>query len=821
MLRMILLTVLGVAALSAAAADINLYVATGGNDAWSGRLDKANAARTDGPLQTLQAARDKARALRGEGPAQPVNIILRGGTYYLPETLALTPEDSGAPNAPVVWKSAPGESAFISGGRAIAGLKETRLNGLRAWQVTLPEVAAGDWFFRQLFVQKQGEAFTTRRFRPLRGMLLTAGTTYSPQRKTQAHRAAQPDFLFFPGDLQQFANLPEVEIVALHSWSASRLKIKSLDTQGNVVTLTSVPTFRIGHWYKDEHNPYYLENIKEDLKTPGQFYLDRPTGVLTYLPLPGETLRSTTLVAPRLEKLLTVTGDYAKEDFVHHVRFEGLRFGHSEWPVPTAGYDTSQGQPALPAAIEFVGARECGLERCVITETGAYGVSLGLGCQECFVRGCFLYDLGGGGVKVGDNNMNQQVQFPTLPTGNMVEENTITNTGVIHYSANGIWCGIVKGTKIRHNDVGHNPYTGIACGWCWSPAPTSAGDNIIERNHVHDVMDLVQDGGGIYTLGRQPGNVLRGNLIHDNHRSPFACDIGQCGLYFDEGSSGFLVEDNIVYSVDYNNSQIAQNQNTAADHVIRNNFLGIMPDDPKFPREIAAQAGVEAAWRSIVFPVRITPNPVYAMKMPVLPPLPSSFNLTCEDVPVGMMPKLWGVAGASGTAGAGVTEELAASGQRSLKITDQAGLGRSFYPYLTRRATATRGPVVLDLDFRQGDKGGEACLEFRDYQDQAPDAFGVGPSLTIEPDGKLVVGGKTLAELPAGQWSHLKIAFSLGEGAAKEYELTVTPGAGPALTVKLPFVQPGFKVMTDLYVISNGTTEAAFYLDNVKLQVQE
>jgi hypothetical protein len=821
MLRIILPLVLSLATVSAAIADINLYVATGGNDAWSGRLEKANAGRTDGPLQTLAAARDRARALRGQGPAQPVNIILRGGTYYLPETLALTPEDSGAPNAPAVWKAYPGEAAFISGGRPVTGLKESRLQGRRAWQVTLPEVAAGGWTFRQLFVHKQGEGFSTRRFRPHRGMLLTAGTTYSPQRKTQAHRAAQPDFLFFPGDLQEFANLPEVEIVALHSWSASRLKIKSLDTQGNVVTLTSVPTFRIGHWYKDERNPYYLENVREDLKQPGQFYLDQPTGMLTYLPLPGETLQNTTLVAPRLEKLVTLTGDYAKEDFVHHVRFEGLRFGHSEWPVPTEGYDTSQGQPALSAAIEFVGARECGLERCVITQTGAYGVSLGLGCQECFVRGCFLYDLGGGGVKVGDNKMNQQAQFPMLPIGNRVENNTITHTGVTHYSANGIWCGIVKGTKIRHNEVSHNPYTGIACGWNWSPAVTSAGDNLIERNHVHHVMDLVQDGGGIYTLGRQPGNVIRGNLIHDNHASPFACGDGQIGLYFDEGSTGFLVEDNIVYGVDWNNSQIAQNRNAASDHVIRNNFLGITPDNPQFPKEIAAQAGVEKEWRGIVFPVRLTPNPVYAMTMPALPPLPVSFNLTFEEVPVGMMPKRWNVAGVGPGVGFEVTDELAATGRRSLKATDKEGLGKPFYPYAYKHMNVSAGPVVLEFDFRQGEAGGEVCVEFRDYQDQAPGAFSSGPSFVILPDGKLTVGGKMLAELPAGQWSHVKVAFSLSEGAAKEYELTVAPGVGPAKTFTLPFAKADFKVMTDLYIISNGTTAATFHLDNLKLQVEE
>ena len=35
--------------------------------------------------------------------------------------------------------------------------------------------------------------------------------------------------------------------------------------------------------------PYYVENAAELLDAPGEWYLDRATGVLTYLPRPGFT----------------------------------------------------------------------------------------------------------------------------------------------------------------------------------------------------------------------------------------------------------------------------------------------------------------------------------------------------------------------------------------------------------------------------------------------------------------------------------------------------------------------------------------------------
>lgn len=793
-----------------------LYVANGGSDSWSGTLAQANAQRTDGPVQSLTAARDKARRLRKLAPDERIDIVLRGGIYYLPETLVLGPEDSG-----VTWQGYPNEMPTISGGRAITGWQQTTVAGQPAWQVTLPEVAQGTWSFRQLFAQRQGESFFSRRFRPHKGMLAVAGLTYSPQRKSMSHRAAQQDFIFAPGDLENWENLGDVELVALHSWSASRLLIHSLDMDQHIVTLTSVPTFRIGHWYKNEQNPYYVENLKSELKQPGQWYLDRPTGLLTYLPIPGETPQNTTLVAPVLDKLVVLAGDPAKGPFVEHVRFAGLRFGHNEWQVPREGYDTSQGQPQLPAAIEFTGAVDCGLEACAIANTGAYGVGLGLGTAACYVRGCFLYDLGGGGVKVGDSRMPQKAEPPLLPVGNVVENNTITDYGVAHFSANGIWAGIVRGTQIRHNEVSHGPYTGIAVGWNWSPTPTSAGDNRIEGNLIHHVMELVQDGGGIYTLGRQPGNIIRGNVIHDNHRGRFACADGQIGLYFDEGSSGFLVEDNVVYDVAWNDCQIAQNRNTAGDHDIRTNYLGIKPGEPGFPATIAAQAGVESKWRKVVFPITITPNPVAAMQWPDLPKVPASFNLDFEDIPVGKMPRRWSAAGFTGKAWFGVTDEQAASGTHCLKAQDAADLPKSFYPYVIYPVEASRGPVTFAFDFRQGAAPGQGTFEFRDYHDQKPGQFAVGPSLHVNADGKLLAGGRELLTLPLDQWVHVALAFALGPEAKREYSLAVTLPGGQPQTFTLPFASERFTMLTDLYLISDAVTDSAFYLDNLALTVEE
>src|SRR3990167_5630163 len=89
---------------------MELYVATNGNDAWSGTLKEPNAARTDGPLASLARARDAIRALKAAGRfTAPVTVSVRGGTHFLTEPLVLTPQDSGTADRPITYRAYPSE----------------------------------------------------------------------------------------------------------------------------------------------------------------------------------------------------------------------------------------------------------------------------------------------------------------------------------------------------------------------------------------------------------------------------------------------------------------------------------------------------------------------------------------------------------------------------------------------------------------------------------------------------------------------------------------------------------------------------------------
>ena len=101
-----------------------------------------------------------------------------------------------------------------------------------------------------------------------------------------------------------------------------------------------------------------------------------------------------------------------------------------------------------------------------------------------------------------------------MPKGNRVLNNHVFACGQSFYGAVGIWVGIAERTTVAHNLVHDLPYTGISVGWEWSTRPTPCRENVVEGNHVYNVMNRLCDGGCIYTLGWQPGTVIRGNHLH-------------------------------------------------------------------------------------------------------------------------------------------------------------------------------------------------------------------------------------------------------------------------------------------------------------------
>jgi hypothetical protein len=522
-----------------------IFVAPTGNDANPGTLEK--------PLATLQRAQRAARKAAGREAA---TVFLREGTYYLPETLILTAEDSGAKAAPVVYRAYEKEQAVISGGVRLKDLKwEPYKDGIVRAKV--PAGFATD----QLFVNGQRQP-------------LARYPNFDPKER---HFNGWAKDAFSPQRAALWKDPAGGFIHALHAaeWGGMHYVITGKGPDNKI-------TYE-GGWQNNRpmgmHDIRFVENIFEELDAPGEWFLDQKTGTLYFYPPADVDPATATIEAVRLRHLIEFRG--TEQAPVRFVSFSGLTFRHAartfmenKEPLVRSDWTTYRG-----GALFLSGTEDCTIEDCFIDQVGGNAVFVNNYNRRVTVRGCHVASAGANGVAfVGDrdaarvprdwNDHSQSLakldRTPGPKTANypadcLVDDCLIYLSGRVEKQTSPVQIELAQGITVRHCSLYDVPRAGINIGdGCW-------GGHTIEFCDIFDTVKETGDHGSFNSWGRDRFWGLAGLDLNDDtaweankdvvlldcvkttvlRNNRWRCDHGW-DIDLDDGSSNYEITNNLL-----------------------------------------------------------------------------------------------------------------------------------------------------------------------------------------------------------------------------------------------------------------------------------
>ncbi len=505
------------------------------------------------PFLTLARAQQEAR-LRSKNLDSDLIVHIGAGTYYLNQTLKFEPQDSGTNGFSVIYKGDGFSRTTLSGGNKHALSWSSVGGGIFKTTVNAP---AG---FRQLYIN--GKRATRARnpnigsLRALESNHWISCTQTSDTWNCPNLRVATDANM--TSTVQDFSGM---EIVLLQTWHEAIVRVGSSQMVNGMMELTpQVPE-------KDRllkiFNPsissaYYLQNSREFLDRPGEWYFNIATSELFYMPLVGEDLSTAEVITPALEQIIDIAGN--QNEKVRNLKFEDITFTHSSWERPSSsGYVENQaGQyfwspysATIPGAFRVQDAEKIEVSYNRFTHLGGVGLEFHSAVKQSKIIGNVFYDISASAIDL-ENSRVVPFYFglkPRMISAVDVTNNYITEIGVDFPGSVGIFAGYVHDVKISHNEISTVPYSGISLGWGWASQQTSASNNTISFNRICRTTRTMIDGGAIYTLGRMDGTIISNNFIHDLFKEPLwgkrPVSDG-VGIYLDQGSAFITVRDNTI-----------------------------------------------------------------------------------------------------------------------------------------------------------------------------------------------------------------------------------------------------------------------------------
>ncbi|MBQ3553681.1 MAG: right-handed parallel beta-helix repeat-containing protein [Clostridia bacterium] len=541
-----------------------IYVAPDGNDSGDGSVGN--------PYATITAAKNRIRELKAAGvnPQKGFVVYLRGGNYELQEGVVFTEEDSGTETAPIVYRSYPGEQATLVGGASLPAdkfvpiadeaIKERIVEKNardKVLQINLKELGFenyGELYLRGAYSYRTPLKSNRPKFNPPELIVNDELLTVARYPNNESMKVQKVLKQGYPGGLKDYEDYVESFVITpgdkridnwlnakeaiMHGywywdWADQSVFITKIDTAAN-----SIESHQGSLYGMKEGQTFYVYNLIEEIDIPGEYYLDRESGILYMYPPEGFTSKSAVTLSLLEQDAITIRG-------ASYIDFKGIDF-----TTLRAG------------AIIMESGHHIRVMESEIKYTADFAIEILKHTQDCGVIDCYIHDVDGGVMLYAGIAQN-------LTPGRGYVENceferfsrlTKTYRGAVNIS------GVEN--RVAYNEIHDAPHVASMIG---------GFDSIIEYNEVYDVLNEADDMSALYTgltlLMR--GQQVRYNYIHDLY-SESSSGAGARAVYLDNSQSGVTVMGNIIENVQDEACMInGGHDNTFYNNIVINSEAGI------------------------------------------------------------------------------------------------------------------------------------------------------------------------------------------------------------------------------------------------------
>lgn len=529
-----------------------VYVSANGSDKNMGSEQK--------PVATLGRALQLVRSMSDR---KDVCIIVGDGTYYLSNTLVLTEEYSGItikaqnPGRAVVsggsllklkWKHA-GKGVYVAKVRNVSDIDQLYVNGERQRMARYPNAKEESGY--NVF-----DAWNLSR-------LKSDIKTFNPETD-----------VLYKERVKGWKNPEGAYLHAMHNylWGDMHWLVKGKTAKGDSLICE-------GGWQNNRPAPKHkmyrmIENVKEELDAPGEWYFDRRKSMLYYIPAEDVDVNSAKIEVVRLKHLFEIKGK--RNAPVKNVNIEGLVFRHaartfmenkerllkSDWTVYRGG------------AVVYENAEDCNLTNCEFDQVGGNTIFVNKYNRRINISGCYIHDSGANGIAfVGDTAAVRNPKFnlsdrtltdktigprsDNYPADCYVYDCLITRTGRDEKQTAPIQISMSYAIRVNHCSIYDVPRAGI------NISEGTFGGHVIENCDVFNTVLETGDHGSFNSWGRDrywigdvpectkflknnPGaekwDMLGKNVIRHNR---MRCDHGW-DIDLDDGSSNYVITENLL-----------------------------------------------------------------------------------------------------------------------------------------------------------------------------------------------------------------------------------------------------------------------------------